>query len=223
MRKRMWVVFLIINFMLSNLFFVGCGSAENDESLHLYQGIPFETATQEAVLETLLKKTDCSFQFSCGELEVFEFGYPWTLQIDLKGKNKGISRILLSSAQTARVTPEDWPERLQADFLEFMDVESQLTQLYGKPDERFFFMETRKEKYMFPSGTWEIDQMLNVYQEYRVFHSFSLFGNVVLQTWVDSLDARYADKPLSRVMLFFYPETMPSASPILPFHPSQEH
>ena len=65
--------------------------------------------------------------------------------------------------------------------------------------------------------------MLSVYQEYRVFRSFSLWGNVVLQTWVDSSNARYADKPLSRVMLYFYPERMPSAAPILPYQLSQEH
>lgn len=173
-----------------------------------------------------MEKADASFRVSNeiidGKLEIFDFGYPWTLQTDFLGK-KGIDRMLLSSAQTARVEPEDWPARLRSDLLEFMDVEGQLTALYGEPDERFFFMNDGKEKYMFADGTWEIEPMLSVYQEYRVFRSFSLWGNVVLQTWVDSLNARYADKPLSRVMLYFYPERMPSAAPILPYQPSQEH
>ena len=226
MPKRMGIVFLTVSLLLSSLFFVGYGLAESDGSLHLYREIPFETPTQEAVLEALLERADASFRVSNeiidGKLEIFDFGYPWTLQTDFLGK-KGIDRMLLSSAQTARVEPEDWPERLRSDLLEFMDVEGQLTALYGEPDERFFFMNDGKEKYMFADGTWEIEPMLSVYQEYRVFRSFSLWGNVVLQTWVDSLNARYADKPLSRVMLYFYPERMPSAAPILPYQLSQEH
>ncbi len=225
MPKRMGIVFLTVSLLLSSLFF-GYGLAENDGSLHLYREIPFETPTQEAVLEALLEKADASFRVSNeiidGKLEIFDFGYPWTLQTDFLGK-KGIDRMLLSSAQTARVEPEDWPARLRSDLLEFMDVEGQLTALYGEPDERFFFMNDGKEKYMFADGTWEIEPMLSVCQEYRVFRSFSLWGNVVLQTWVDSLNARYADKPLSRVMLYFYPGRMPSAAPILPYQPSQEH
>ena len=226
MPKRMGIVFLTVSLLLSSLFFVGYGLAESDGSLHLYREIPFETPTQEAVLETLLEKTDASFQISNemtdGKFRIFDFGYPWTLQTDFLGK-KGIDRLLLSSAQTARVEPEDWPTRLRSDLLEFIDVESQLTALYGEPDERFFFMNDWKEKYMFEDGTWEIEPMLSVYQEYRVFRSFSLWGNVVLQTWVDSLNARYANKPLSRVMLYFYSERMPSAAPVLSFHSSQDN
>lgn len=226
MKKRMGIVLLTVGLLLNGLFGVGCALAESDGPLHLYREIPFETPTQEAVLEVLLKKTDASFRVSNeiidGKLEIFDFGYPWTLQTDFLGK-KGIDRMLFSSAQTARVEPEDWPARLRSDLLEFMDVEGQLTALYGEPDERFFFMNDGKEKYMFADGTWEIEPMLSVYQEYRVFRSFSLWGNVVLQTWVDSLNARYADKPLSRVMLYFYSERMPSAAPILPYQPSKEH
>ena len=177
MPKRMGIVFLTVSLLLSSLFFVGYGLAENDGSLHLYREIPFETPTQEAVLEALLEKADASFRVSNeiidGRLEIFDFGYPWTLQTDFLGK-KGIDRMLLSSAQTARVEPEDWPARLRSDLLEFMDVEGQLTALYGEPDERFFFMNDGKEKYMFADGTWEIEPMLSVDQEYRVVRSLSL-------------------------------------------------
>ncbi|MEG1776623.1 MAG: hypothetical protein RR367_08950 [Clostridia bacterium] len=227
MQKHRWIGFLGVILILNSLFCVGYGLAESEGALHLYQGIPFEATTREAVEEALLEKTDSPVQGSdssaSGKTEIFDFGYPWTLQIDFEEANKGINRILLSSAQTARVALKDWPARLQSDLLQFIDVEGQLTNLYGEPDERFFFMESKKGNYMFPSGIWEIEQMLGVYQEYRVFHSFSLWGNVVLQTWVDSLNARYADKPLSRVMLYYYPDRMPSAAPIAPFPPAQEH
>ena len=64
MPKRMGIVFLTVSLLLSSLFFVGYGLAENDGSLHLYREIPFETPTQEAVLEALLEKADASFRVS---------------------------------------------------------------------------------------------------------------------------------------------------------------
>ena len=82
MPKRMGIVFLTVSLLLSSLFFVGYGLAENDGSLHLYREIPFETPTQEAVLEALLEKADASFRVSNeiidGRREIFDFGYPWT-------------------------------------------------------------------------------------------------------------------------------------------------
>ena len=64
MKKRMGIVFLTVGLLLNGLFGVGCSLAESDGSLHLYREIPFETPTQEAVLEVLLKKTDASFRVS---------------------------------------------------------------------------------------------------------------------------------------------------------------
>ena len=90
MPKRMGIVFLTVSLLLSSLFFVGYGLAESDGSLHLYREIPFETPTQEAVLEALREKADASFRVSNeiidGRLEIFDFGYPWTLQTDFLGK-----------------------------------------------------------------------------------------------------------------------------------------
>ena len=151
MKKRMGIVFLTVGLLLNGLLGVGCALAESDGSLHLYREIPFETPTQEAVLEVLLKKTDASFRVSNeiidGKLEIFDFGYPWTLQTDFLGK-KGIDRMLFSSAQTARVEPEDWPSRLCSDLLEFMDVEGQLTALYGEPDELLFHERRERKVYV---------------------------------------------------------------------------
>ena len=55
MKKRMGIVLLTVGLLLNGLFGVGCALAESDGPLHLYREIPFETPTQEAVLEVLLK------------------------------------------------------------------------------------------------------------------------------------------------------------------------
>lgn len=153
---------------------------------------------------------------------VLDFGHEWNLRLDFNKKDTRVNRILLSSAQSARVAPEEFQRRLHSDLLQFIHVEGQLTDLYGEPEYRFFLMTSRKEKYMFQSGAWDIQQMLSVCENYRVFHSFSIRENVVLETWIDALNHRYADKPLSRVMLSYHPDRMPTPDPpIAQFPPSR--
>lgn len=222
MRKKGLRVCLIVVFTVINLLGIGCGLADNEGELHLYQGIPFEGSTREEVLQILLEKTGLLFDFANdSRIEgIVDFGYEWSLQVDFKGKT-GIDRILLSSAQTARVEPEEFYERVQSDLLQFIDVEGQLTALYGEPDCRFFITTSSKKKYMFQSGTWDMEQMMSVCEEYRVFCSYSIWGNVALRTWIDSLNPRYAAKPLSRVMLYYHPKSDPvPAASIAQFPPS---
>ena len=59
---------------------------------------------------------------------------------------------------------------------------------------------------MFESGDWEIEPMAEVCEQNLQFQSFSVWGNVVLQTWVDRKKPNVEGKYLSRVMLYYYPE-----------------
>ena len=206
------------------LFCTGYGLAENEDGLHLYQEIPFQGTSPEAVLQILMEKTGLPLEafhevFGGKSEAIMDFGYEWNLQVDFEENGTDVNRILLSRAQIARVESEEFQARLHSDLLEFIDLEKQLTALYGEPDFRFFYTETRKDIYMFPNRTWKIEQMMGVFEENRVFRSFSNWGNVMLQTWIDALDVRYADKPLSRVMLSFYPESIPPPPTIPPFLP----
>lgn len=224
MRKKDLVLCMGVVIMLIILSCTGYGLAENEDGLHLYQGIPFEGTTQEAVLQILLKKTGVPFEvsntvWSGNAYGIMDFGYKWNLQLDFNENYIGTDRILLSSAQSARVALTDFQERLRSDLLQFIDVEGQLTALYGEPDYRFFFMKNINDKYMFPSGAWDVEQMMGVCEAHLAFKSFSIWGNVVFQTWIDALDFRYAEKPLSRVMLYYYPEIMPAPSPITQYLP----
>lgn len=226
MRKKGLAVCLSIVSVLIILSCAGSGLAENGDELHLYQGIPFEGTTREVVEHILLEETSPLFEVLTNgvwgddsKIGIADFGYEWNLQVDFRGK-VGIGRILLSSAQSARVAPEEFYEsRLQSDLLQFIDVEGQLTDLYGEPDYRFFFT-TNMKKYMFESGTWDIEQMMSVCEEYGEFHSWSYWGNVVLGTWIDSVSSRYADKPLSRVMLYYHPDMATIPASITQFPPT---
>ena len=75
------------------------------------------------------------------------FGFEWYLQIQFEANGIDINRMILSSAQSSRVAPTEFQERLYSDLLQFIDVEGQLTDLYGEPDYRFFFSKNRNNKY----------------------------------------------------------------------------
>ena len=228
MRKKVLVMCLIVMCVLSNTLCVRNGLAKNQSNLHLYQGIPFYGTSRETVLQILMEKTGLPLEafheiFGGKSEAIKDFGYEWNLQVDFLESDTTLDRILLSSAQAARVMPDEFDERLRSDLLQFIDLDGQLTALYGEPNYRFFFTETRKKTYMFPNGTWDLEQMIGVCQDYGQFQSYSVWGNVALRIWVDFVNPRYADKPLLRVMLYYHQEIAPPpAASIVLFSPSQD-
>jgi hypothetical protein len=138
-----------------------------------------------------------------------EFGYDFRIQIDFKGNYTTINRILLASAQTIRVSPDQFEARIQSDFEQFLDMEKQLSTLYGEPDRRFFYREHKSvgDKggiYMFPNGMWELEALLKACSTDTCFKAYSIWNNVVLMAWVDGQEM-IRDTYMSRVMLTYHP------------------
>ena len=137
---------------------------------------------------------------------------------------KDVYRTLLSSAQVSCVIAEEFDGRVQSDLLQFIDVEDQLTAMYGKPDCRFFLTNNEQNKttrYMFQSGTWDMEQMLHIYEKELVVAHYSIWGNVVLRTWIDAKNEKVEGKYLTRIMLYYHPNmeitTNLIAAPIIQF------
>ena len=210
MQRYLALAILISQFLCST-----AGMAQEAGDLHLYQGIPMEGTTPEMVSKILWVQKGVPFEvatqvWSGNAYGVEDFGYRWNLQLDFNKDDTGVNRILLSGAQPARVEPEAFSNRVQTDLLQFIDVEKQLSALYGEPDIRFFLTvglaNPAGERWMFESGDWEIEPMAEVCEQNLQFQSFSVWGNVVLQTWVDRKKPNVEGKYLSRVMLYYYPE-----------------
>ncbi len=221
MRKSVLSLCLSIVIATACLFGTGYGLAEDASGLYLYQGIPVKDTTPEIVSKILLEKKGVPFEtssvvWSGNAYGIEEFGYEWNLQLDFNENDIGMNRLLLSSAQSARVSPDDFRNRIQSDLGQFVDVESRLTALYGEPDNRFFYVANRQsgksERVMFPSGRWETEPMTSVCEKERWFQSFSVWGNVVLQSWVDWKKPNVAGEYLSRVMLYYYPDMQSTAA-----------
>ncbi len=214
MCKKYLSLYLSAVLFIVSLFSTGYSLAENKGELHLYLGIPMDGATPKIVSQILLDEKEVSFEaskvvWSGSAYGIKDFGYEWNLQLDFEEDYTDVNRILLSSAQSARVDPEVFRERIQSDLHQFIDVERQLTTLYGEPDSRFFYalnqQSGKSERVMFQSGMWESSQMISICEKDLWFQSFSIWDNVVLQTWVDWKKPNVDGKYLSRIMLYYYP------------------
>ncbi len=215
MRKMLQTVWLSVVLLLVCLSSTGFGTAQDAGGLHLYQGIPMEGTTPDTVSQILLENLNAVFEvsevvWSGKAYDIKDSGYEWNLQADFDENYIGINRILLNSAQPARMSADEFPARVQSDFLQFLDVEARLTALYGEPDSRYFYTvhdpDGKTRKYMLQGGVWALEPMLNVCEQDHWFWAYSLWGNVLLKAWVDRDNTNTLGQCLSRVMLYYYPD-----------------
>lgn len=130
-------------------FFATYIQAEESHEIHRFLDIPFDTSTPETVRQVLLEKEGVQISIEAFETWIYginEFGYPLCALFNFGSRGIGITRILLNSAQPARVEPDQFPLRFRSDMRQFIDMDAQLTALYGQPDIRYFEGSSR---YMF--------------------------------------------------------------------------
>jgi len=192
-------------------------NAENNEGLHLYLGIPFDTGTVEMVTDVLAKEKGVTFEMSpngvlCGNAHnIEEYGYLFDMQVDISdGKPQqaysfvtgkeftryppAIERILL------RTTLPGWRDLNEAlphvpvMIDQYMDMVQQLTQQYGQPDIQYFTASPQHDHqyklYAFPDGQWNPDIMRQIVTDDDRLVAVNYWGNVCLKLDID-LGVRY--------------------------------
>jgi len=213
---------LMVLFLMISIFSVcSIAQAEAEQPPYTYLNLDYATATADDAAAVLLAEKGITFERSpkvlSGTAEgLKEFGYDFRIQIDFKGNYTTINRILLSSAQPVRIPPDEFAARIQSGFEQFLDMENQLSVLYGEPDRRFFYRERKSVgdkggRYMFESGIWELDALLKTCGTDTYFRAYSIWDNVVLMAWVDG-QKMIRDTYMSRVMLTYYPRLKDTAA-----------
>lgn len=202
-RKQLMLALLLLSLLTIAV------KASADE-IHTYLNLSYTDTTAEEAAKILLDKRDVEFEVSQKVLSgkaqnVPEFGYLFDVQIDFRGKYRGINRILLHSAQPVRIPEKDFKQRALQDLQEFVDVERQLTEQFGKPDEQFFYI-NKTGSYMFASGQWELEQFELLCLPGMIWKAYSVWENVVLHSWIDWSRPNVQGEYLSRVMLYYYPD-----------------
>ncbi len=182
------------------------------EECHTYLGISFEDATPVLVDDSLFEARGIHFptDVQSGTAEVVEeFGYPFSIQCDFGQNHIGISRVLLRSLQPARVSPDVFESRLQSDACQFYTMDEAITRLYGKPDTQYFLRSdgtATSPYYQWDTEIWTVDQMLSVCEIGYTLHFVSVWDNVVLHHWIDSVKLNGNGEFLTRILLYYYPD-----------------
>lgn len=214
MKKQRLVALCILTFLLIHPFGAGYIQAEESNTLHQYLDIPFDTSTPETIRQVLLEQK--GLDVSLEQLETWvdglnDFGFPLCAQFQLKGRGPGIHRILLTSAQPARVEPDQFPLRFRSDLQQFVDMDCAITAWYGQPDLRYF-EGSGSTRYIFQDGKWDLPQMIALCEDQRSFYAYALWNNVVLQVWIDGKKPNVKGDYLSRILLYYEPDEKGTAS-----------
>lgn len=215
MKRNSWLrVIFAVMLLMCGMIFACAAHAEASPPPYTYLNLDYATATADDAAAVLLSEKGVTFERSpkvlSGTAEgVKEFGYEFDIDINFKGSYTTINRILLRSTQI-RLSTEELPARIRSDFEQFLDMEKQLSAQYGEPDRRFFYHERKSVgnkggRYMFESGVWELDAMLDVCTTDSYFKAYSIWDNVVLMAWVDGQRVLSDGKRTSRIMLTYYP------------------
>lgn len=199
--------------LLTGIIPSGIAEMENKGELHQYLEIPFESATPDAVSQILQKETGEGNPDQYGFYQITDFGYMWDLHVDFDEDQKSVNRVYLVRPESGWGESSEFEEKVQKDILQFIDMEAQLTVLYGEPDDRFFYTNVSKynanylTRFMFPSGKWDAVQMMDVCKGDRYLVASSVWGNVELRVWVDWVNKKKFGY-LTKLNLFFFDEAV---------------
>ena len=190
MLKRMLAVILL----LCTLFF-GLYEAVAENDMHYFLDIPFEGTTVENISE-LLSEKDCQGfvknpKVWSGTVESFEYlGYDSYIQFDFHGK-ENMSRVSVSPNTEVWGKDEAYRNLVQKNIQNFIDLDNQLTEMYGEPAVRWFT--SGNDKYDFPdaktafyppNGVWDEEHMMFVFEnDAWCFRAYSQWGNVRMELW----------------------------------------
>lgn len=199
--------------LLLTLFF--CLPALASAKCHHYLDIPYDNATPEIISTILAEEKNVEFLLHpngvlTGEaIGVNEFGYAFKFTHDFNDQFLGTYRISLTSAQPSSFSLEDCAERIPGDLSQYIDMEAQLTALYGEPDRRFFttsLMNGLKYiRFMFPDGRWSLEHMQAVCDAHQQLKACTVWGNVMLEIRVDLTQPYTEGVFYSYIKLYYYP------------------
>lgn len=185
------------------------------EKPHDYLDIPYDTATPEIITTILAEKKNAAFQLHpdgvlSGKAEgVNEFGYEFTFTHDFNEHFLGTYRISLTSAQPSSFSQEEYAARIPADLAQYVDMETQLTDLYGEPDRRYFITSLMNGKkyirFMFPDGRWSPETMQAVCDAHQLLKAYTIWDNVVLEIKMDLTQPYTEGIFYSYITLYYYP------------------
>ena len=218
----------LLMLLLSLLLLIPCStSLAAQREPYLYLDIPFSAISFEELADHLLAKKQVVLEqpYSTADASgLKEFGQTFLFSA-YYDPNGAINRIVLKPEGEAFASGKAFAELVKQQANQFVDLDAQLSALYGEPDIRYFWAGKDKhrmtlyEAYMPDENDWTVEQLISVFENDRVLRARSVWNNVILEFWPDgakrtprgyltkltlSYENRTIDGPIE--ILFRYPE-----------------
>lgn len=187
MKKSHHTITRLLAMLLALCLLPACGLGETAREPYRFMDISYEDMTvaeAQALLESHAVHQEHGW--------VMDFyGYPMYVNAD-NGDEQGlvIQRIRLNDAGEAWSDEEHYRDYTARDVEIFMNLDKQLTELYGEPDRRYFgagngkYQLNKGEWFMFPDGQWSEERLMAVFdRDDHIFRAFSVWNNVILELW----------------------------------------
>jgi len=162
---------------------------------YLYLDIPFAELSFEELADLLLTKKQVILEqpYSTADASgLADFGH--TFQFSAFYDSAGvIERIVLTPEGEAFAAGEAFSQLVNQQILQFVDLDQQLTDLYGEPDIRFFwagegkYQMTLHEAFMPANNEWSAEQLMKVFDNDRILRARSVWNNVILEFWPNGI------------------------------------
>jgi len=191
--------------------------AQSAAPLHLFYGIPLDTATPESVAQTLKEQTGAELSApNATDTQYYAEDVPWLgktfgCMVEFYSKKPGIRRIVLHPAGKTiwSDTADEFTRMVTDDIQYYIAMEQLLIGQYGEPDWRFFTTNAKnfglkaKQRYMFADGQWNAEALADVVRTGKGIRAHTAWGNVVWELWAYQPD-KSSKKSKSSLTLYFY-------------------
>ena len=195
----------------------GNAQAQTAASLHLFYGIPLDTATPENATQTLKEQTGAELSApKATDTQYYAENLPWLgktfgCMVEFYHKKPGIMRIVLHPAGKTiwSDTADEFTRMVTDDIQAYMELEQLLIEQYGEPDWRFFTTNAKnfglksKQRYMFADGQWNAEALADVVHTGKGIRAHTAWGNVVWELWAYQPE-KSSKKSKSSLTLYFY-------------------
>lgn len=172
---------------------LSCAETTND--LHLYLDIPFSTFPVEELAQLLFEQKQAVLIQNSSTAEakgLQDFGSTFHFTAYYRSDDR-VNRITLRPEDADFADEDQFNTLVEQDIQQFVELDQQLTALYGEPDIRFFwagkdrYPMTMSEAFMPANNKWSFEELMHVFENDRVFRARSVWNNVILELWPDGI------------------------------------
>ena len=195
MKHKLTTLLCLLMILMTCVPLYGYAETADGDDLHLFLGLPFDTATPDDVEQALLENYGVGWDpnYTYHRLRgITAFDHEFSFGIEFDRNKVGFKRIIMHPADRDiwADTEEEFLGMLQRDIADYILLEQQISAVYGEPTLRFFrtggaqYHTDGVVKAMYSGGRWDADRMMEQIRADNGTLSYTVWDNIVLKYWV---------------------------------------